>query len=116
VLQGKAKRAMRSTTRFVVNSTVGVLGLFDVAAKMGLPRRDADFGQTFGRWGVGPGAYVYVPVMGPLNVRDGVGRVLDIVTDPVSIFAAAWRPTSARPARRDRSSTCAPRPIRPSRR
>jgi phospholipid-binding lipoprotein MlaA len=87
VLQGKAKRAMRSTTRFVVNSTVGVLGLFDVAAKMHLPRRDADFGQTFGAWGVGPGAYVYVPVMGPLNVRDGVGRVLDIVTDPVSIFA-----------------------------
>jgi phospholipid-binding lipoprotein MlaA len=88
----------RSTTRFVVNSTVGVLGLFDVAAKMHLPRRDADFGQTFGAWGVGPGAYVYVPVMGPLNVRDGVGRVLDIVTDPVSSSSAAWRPTSARPA------------------
>ncbi|MET3664271.1 phospholipid-binding lipoprotein MlaA [Caulobacter sp. 1776] len=86
VLQGKPKRAMRSTTRFVVNSTVGVLGLFDVAAKMHLPRRDADFGQTFGKWGAGPGAYVYVPVMGPLNVRDGVGRALDIVTDPVSMF------------------------------
>ncbi len=86
VLQGKPKRAMRSTTRFVVNSTVGVLGLFDVAAKMHLPRRDSDFGQTFGVWGAGPGAYIYVPVMGPLNVRDGVGRALDIVTDPVSIF------------------------------
>ncbi|WP_414646991.1 MlaA family lipoprotein [Caulobacter sp.] len=87
VLQGKPKRAMRSTTRFVVNSTVGVLGLFDVAAKMHLPRRDADFGQTFGRYGAGPGAYIYVPLMGPLNVRDGVGRALDMVTDPVSAVA-----------------------------
>jgi phospholipid-binding lipoprotein MlaA len=86
VLQGKPKPAMRSTTRFVVNSTFGVLGLFDVAARMHLPRRDADFGQTFGVWGAKPGAYVYVPVMGPLNVRDGIGRVLDIVTDPVSLY------------------------------
>ncbi|PZR30207.1 MAG: hypothetical protein DI526_22990 [Caulobacter segnis] len=86
VLQGKPKRAMRSTTRFIVNSTVGVLGLFDVAAKMNLPRRDADFGQTFGVWGAKPGAYLYVPLMGPLNVRDGVGRALDIVTDPVSLY------------------------------
>lgn len=86
VLQGKPKRAMRSTTRFIVNSTVGVLGLFDVASKMNLPRRDADFGQTFGVWGAKPGAYIYVPLMGPLNVRDGVGRVLDVVTDPVSIY------------------------------
>lgn len=86
VLQGKPKRAMRSTARFVVNSTVGVLGLFDVAAKMHLPPRGADFGQTFGVWGMGPGAYLYAPGMGPLNVRDGVGRVLDIVTDPVSIY------------------------------
>lgn len=86
VLQGKPKQAMRSTTRFVVNSTVGVLGLFDVASKMHLPRRDSDFGQTFGKWGAKPGAYLYVPLMGPLNVRDGVGRVLDIVTDPVSLY------------------------------
>lgn len=86
VLQGKPKRAMRSTTRFVVNSTFGVLGLFDVAAKMNLPRRDADFGQTFGKWGAKPGAYLYVPLMGPLNVRDGVGRALDFVTDPVSLY------------------------------
>lgn len=86
VLQGKPKRAMRSTTRFIVNSTVGVLGLFDVASHMNLPRRDSDFGQTFGVWGAKPGAYLYVPLMGPLNVRDGVGRVLDIVTDPVSLY------------------------------
>jgi len=87
LLQGKPKRAMRSTTRFIVNSTVGVLGLFDVASKMNLPRRDADFGQTFGRYGAGPGAYIYVPLMGPLNVRDGVGRALDMATDPVGAVA-----------------------------
>jgi len=87
VLQGKPKRAMRSTTRFIVNSTIGVLGLFDVAAKMHLPPRGADFGQTFGRYGAGPGAYIYVPLMGPLNVRDGVGRALDIATDPVGAVA-----------------------------
>lgn len=86
VLQGKPKQAMRSTTRFVVNSTVGVLGLFDVASKVNLPRRDSDFGQTLGKWGAKPGAYLYVPLMGPLNVRDGVGRALDIVTDPVSLY------------------------------
>lgn len=87
VLQGKPKRAMRSTTRFVVNSTVGVLGLFDVASKMHLPRRDSDFGQTFGYYGAGPGAYIYVPLMGPLNVRDGIGRALDMATDPVGAVA-----------------------------
>ena len=86
VLQGKPKRAMRSTTRFIVNSTFGVLGLFDVAAGMNLPRRDSDFGQTLGKWGAKPGAYLYVPLMGPLNVRDGVGRALDIITDPVSLY------------------------------
>ena len=90
VLQGKPKRAMRTTTRFVVNSTIGVLGLFDVAAKMGLPPRGADFGQTFGVWGAKPGAYLYVPVMGPLNVRDGVGRALDVVTDPVSLYVGGF--------------------------
>lgn len=87
VLQGKPKRAMRATTRFIVNSTVGVLGLFDVASKMHLPRRDSDFGQTFGYYGAGPGAYIYVPLMGPLNVRDGIGRALDIATDPVGAVA-----------------------------
>lgn len=84
-LQGHPKAATCSATRFVVNSTVGVLGLFDVAAKTGLKRREADFGQTFGRYGAGTGPYVYVPVMGPSNVRDGTGRILDIVTDPVGL-------------------------------
>jgi phospholipid-binding lipoprotein MlaA len=83
VLQGHPKRAGQTTARFVINSTVGVLGLFDVASRMGVQGHEADFGQTLGRYGAQPGPYVYVPVVGPLNLRDGVGRVVDVVTDPV---------------------------------
>ncbi|MDO8380374.1 VacJ family lipoprotein [Phenylobacterium sp.] len=85
VLQGHPGRAVRASARFVTNSTVGVLGMFDVAGKAGLERRRADFGQTLGRYGVGPGPYLYLPVIGPLNVRDGLGQVVDALTDPVSL-------------------------------
>jgi phospholipid-binding lipoprotein MlaA len=85
--QGHGKRAVRASSRFVLNSTIGVLGLFDVAAGMGLAPHDADFGQTLGRYGAQPGPYFYLPVMGPLNIRDGVGRVVDSLTDPVSLVA-----------------------------
>lgn len=85
VLQGHPGRAVRAGARFVANSTVGVLGMFDVAGKAGLERRRADFGQTLGRYGVGPGPYLYLPVIGPLNVRDGLGQVLDALTDPISL-------------------------------
>ena len=90
VLQGKPKRAGRTTARFAINSTVGVLGLFDVAAGMGIRSHDADFGQTFGRYGVKPGPYLYVPVLGPLNFRDGVGRVFDFFTDPIGLAGQGW--------------------------
>ncbi len=93
ILQGKPKRAGKTSARFVINSTVGVLGLFDVAANMGIPSHDADFGQTFGRYGVKPGPYLYVPVLGPLNFRDGVGRVFDFFTDPVGIVGGGWTTT-----------------------
>ncbi len=90
VLQGKPKRAGRTTARFAINSTVGVLGLFDVAAGMGIRSHDADFGQTFGRYGVKPGPYLYVPVLGPSNFRDGVGRVFDFFTDPIGLAGQGW--------------------------
>ncbi len=90
VLQGKPKRAGRTTARFAINSTVGVLGLFDVAAGMGIRSHDADFGQTFGRYGVKAGPYLYVPVLGPLNFRDGVGRVFDFFTDPIGLAGQGW--------------------------
>jgi phospholipid-binding lipoprotein MlaA len=93
ILQGKPKRAGRSSARFLINSTIGVLGIWDVATGLGLKAHDADFGQTFGRYGVRPGPYLYVPVIGPSNFRDGVGRVLDFFTDPVGIVGGGYTTT-----------------------
>lgn len=83
VLQGKVGDGVSDFGRFAVNSTVGVLGLIDWASDMGLEKHDEDFGQTFGRWGVGPGAYVMVPFYGPRTTRDTAGLVLDVAADPV---------------------------------
>lgn len=82
--QGHAGRALETMTRFIVNSTIGLGGLFDVAGKTGLPAQSADFGQTLGRWGAEPGPYLFLPIIGPSNLRDGLGRVVDSVADPVS--------------------------------
>jgi len=70
----------RTATRFAINSTAGVLGLFDVAGKIGIPIHYADFGETLGRYGVPQGPYLYLPLLGPSSVRDGAGRIVDIYT------------------------------------
>lgn len=85
VLQARPKITAKAAGRFVVNSTVGVLGLFDVAGSGGLERQPADFGQTLGRYGVGAGPYLYLPLVGPSTLRDGVGGVVNTLTDPVSL-------------------------------
>jgi phospholipid-binding lipoprotein MlaA len=87
ILQGHFKLAGAGTARFALNSVVGVAGLIDVAAKVGIPRREADFGQTLGRYGVASGPYLFVPFAGPSSVRDGIGRLVDIFADPM-LFAA----------------------------
>lgn len=84
LLQGKVAEGVSDFGRVVVNSTVGLLGVLDVASNMGLEKHDEDFGQTFGRWGVGSGAYVVVPLFGPRTVRDTAGLVLDVAADPVA--------------------------------
>jgi phospholipid-binding lipoprotein MlaA len=84
LFQGKFGDAFGDFGRVVINTTVGILGLFDVASSTGIPKHDEDFGQTFGRWGAGNGAYVVLPVFGPRTTRDAVGLVLDIVADPIS--------------------------------
>ncbi|CAN7342607.1 VacJ family lipoprotein [Phenylobacterium sp. LjRoot225] len=94
LLQGHAGRAGRTGVRFVVNSTVGLLGMFDVASGWGLRGHESDFGQTLGRYGAQTGPYVYLPVMGPLNLRDGVGRVVDVVTDPIGFVTGPITSTS----------------------
>ena len=77
LLQGKAGDAASDAGRFLVNSTLGVLGLFDVATPMGLERHNEDFGQTLGKWGVGSGPYLVIPLMGPSTLRDAGGRAVD---------------------------------------
>jgi phospholipid-binding lipoprotein MlaA len=84
LLQGKVPSAFSDLGRVAINTTVGLLGVIDFASDMGLEKHDEDFGQTFGRWGVGNGAYVVVPVFGPRTVRDTVGLVLDVAVDPVA--------------------------------
>jgi phospholipid-binding lipoprotein MlaA len=78
LLQGKPMDAISDLGRFVVNSTVGVLGISDPASDMGLEKHREDFGQTLGVWGVPPGPYVMLPLFGPSTVRDTVGFVVDV--------------------------------------
>jgi len=84
VLQGKFKPALSDTGRFLLNSTLGVGGLFDPASDAGLARSDEDFGQTLGKWGVPSGPYVVIPFYGPSTIRDGIGSAADIFTDPIN--------------------------------
>lgn len=83
LLQGKVTNALSDWGRVVINTTAGLLGVIDWASDVGLEKHDEDFGQTFGRWGVGDGAYVVVPVFGPRTARDTVGLAVDIKFDPV---------------------------------
>ena len=84
LLQGKPSEAMSDLCRLAVNSTVGLFGCFDVAAKAGAPRSNEDFGQTLGRWGLQPGPYFVLPFLGPSSVRDAFGRLFDFLgTDPL---------------------------------
>ena len=79
-LQGKFKDAGINSARLVINSTVGIAGIFDVASYYGLEKRDKeDYGQTFGVWGAGPGCYFVLPVLGPTTVRDSLGSLVNVV-------------------------------------
>lgn len=84
LLQVKLKSFASDTTRLVVNSTIGIGGLFDPATQIGLPTGDEDFGQTLGKWGLPAGPYMVLPIFGPSSVRDTVGFVGDQFTDPKS--------------------------------
>lgn len=75
--QLKIKKAGKDTGRFLLNSTVGLLGFFDVAENMGMPQQKEDFGQTLGFWGVPTGPYLVLPILGPSTIRDGSGRAVD---------------------------------------
>jgi len=84
LLQGKLAQAGSDAARLIVNSTVGLLGLFDVATEIGLEKHNEDFGQTLGYWGIGDGPYLVLPLIGPSSARDTVGWVGDYYTWPVT--------------------------------
>ena len=83
VLQGRVGNAGLNASRFLVNSTLGVAGLFDVASHMGIQQKTTDLGLTLGRWGIHSGPYLVLPFYGPSSIRDGVGRGGDWFLDPV---------------------------------
>jgi len=95
ILQLSADKTAITTQRLMWNTTVGLLGLIDVASKFDLPRQQEDFGQTLGHWGVGTGPYLVLPIYGPSNVRDTTGLLTDSVVmsaiDPLDLQAATWR-------------------------
>ncbi|MCK9469675.1 MAG: VacJ family lipoprotein [Porticoccaceae bacterium] len=85
ILQAKFGKAAHHGGRFLINSTVGLVGLFDVADTMGLPRIEGeDFGQTLAVWGVGSGPYVVLPLLGPSTLRDAPSRYVDTFLDPIN--------------------------------
>ena len=87
LLQGQGKNAVESTGRFLVNSTIGIFGLIDVADNIGLEQKEEDFGQTLATWGVGDGFYLVLPLFGPSNIRDTTGMIMTMMTDPVNAYA-----------------------------
>jgi phospholipid-binding lipoprotein MlaA len=93
LLQAKPVAAGQDAGRFVVNTTAGVAGFFDVASRIGIPENDEDFGQTFGRWGCPPGPYLVLPLLGPSSVRDALGRVADSASTVYGYFVP-WTVTA----------------------
>jgi phospholipid-binding lipoprotein MlaA len=80
ILQGDVKTAIINTARLAVNTTIGILGTIDVANKMGFPKYEReDYGQTLGAWGVGPGCYIVLPVLGPSTIRDTAGSFANVL-------------------------------------
>jgi phospholipid-binding lipoprotein MlaA len=83
IIQGKFEQALDHTGRFLINSTIGVLGFVDMAKDYGLPDHEEDFGIALMHHGVPAGPYIMLPFLGPSNVRDGVGRLVDAFLDPI---------------------------------
>jgi phospholipid-binding lipoprotein MlaA len=84
VLQGNGDKAVNTFGRIVINSTVGIAGLIDVASKIGIPGHDNDFGITLGKAGVAEGSYLVLPFTGPMPPRDLLGTGVDVVFDPLT--------------------------------
>lgn len=90
ILQWKWRAAGEETGRFVVNTTIGLVGFFDVAQRWGLERQNEDAGQTFGKWGIPSGPYLVLPLLGPSNPRDTIGFAVDSVLAVYPFFVGAY--------------------------
>lgn len=86
LLQGDFEHAVTTFWRFVINTTIGLGGVHDVASTAGLEARDEDFGQTLAVWGAGEGDYIVLPILGPSTTRDVFGRVTDVFFDPFTYY------------------------------
>lgn len=86
VLQGRPDIALETIGRFTVNTTLGIGGFFDVAGQMDLKKKDVTFDDTLAVWGISPGPYLFIPVVGPSSFRDAVGRTTDYFSDPVNYY------------------------------
>ena len=84
-LQGDFKNTGSTLARFVINSTIGILGIFDVAKEIGFEKQKEDFGQTLAVHGIGPGPYLMLPFLGPSTVRDALGKVTSLYADPITL-------------------------------
>ncbi len=84
-LQGDFKNTGNTIARFLINSTVGLLGIFDVATEVGFKKQKEDFGQTLAVHGVGPGPYLVLPFLGPSTLRDALGKITTMYADPVTL-------------------------------
>lgn len=100
LLQGEWQRAGDTAARIAINTTIGLVGLFDVARDFGLPGHGEDFGQTLAVWGVPEGAYLMLPLLGPTTIRDGAASLVDSYFDAFSYLAAIEGISYAMTARR----------------
>ncbi len=98
VLQGKPVTASRELVRFLLNSTVGIAGIFDMAHKLGLEPGNQDMGITLGLYGFSHGAYLVLPLLPPTTVRDGLGKVADFLMNPLGYFTPYYVPVAVRVA------------------
>jgi phospholipid-binding lipoprotein MlaA len=95
LFQGKPKYMGQQTGRFLINTTLGIGGLFDVASKMNLLERHEDFGQTLAVWGTPSGPYLMLPLLGPSSIRDGLGKIPDYFGHPLKYASIRWKTKTA---------------------
>jgi phospholipid-binding lipoprotein MlaA len=90
-LQGDIGNASKTTGQFLINSTIGIVGVFDLSEKFGINARGTDFGETMHKWGISEGDYVEIIFLGPSTERDAVGKVADLVLDPLGFILNPWQ-------------------------